>query len=108
YTEFLRKRLEDAFILYDATGLLPQEIEFRIHVDRAGEPQKAEAVHTLPEPKAASVLLTAIESVEYWIPSYANGEYIADTLTVTANICPSLTTGHPEFYSVQMTREKGR
>lgn len=108
YTEFLRKRLEDAFILYDATALLPQEIEFRVHVNRTGEPQKVETVQTLPEPKAASVLLTAIESVEYWLPSYADDEYIADMLTVTAHIFPSLTTGHLEFYSVRITRENGR
>ena len=108
YTEFLGKRLENAFILYNATALLPQEIEFRVHIDKTGEPEKVEPVHTLPEPKAAAILLRAIESVEYWLPSYADGEYIADILTVTANIFPSLTTGLLEFYSVQITREKGR
>ena len=107
FTGYLGEHLEQWF-----EGKVPEEpeplkIEFAISVSNTGEPEKVEPVTTFTDKAFASSLLNAFHWVNFWFPSYAEGAYIDDTLTVTAEVFPDIVERKLRFFDVKIQREKG-
>lgn len=108
FTVFLAERLESWFENGLNGPVEPQSIEFRISVDKNGTPEKIEPVRTFPDRRAASALLAALYAIDFWFPSYADGQYIDDTLTLTADATPDATDQKLRFFNIRISRQNGR
>jgi len=86
----------------------PIKIEFAVTVKATGEPSAVKIKSSFDSKRYADLLLDALNGVGYWHPSYADGRYIEDTLTVTMEVFPSLNDNEMGFYGVTVKREKGR
>ncbi|WP_257658687.1 toxin-antitoxin system YwqK family antitoxin [Parapedobacter lycopersici] len=107
FTQYLEKYFERWFATVNAAALASQRIELAIAVDETGTAQRIEAIQTFPSAQYASLLLSACHGIEFWFPSYADGEYTADTLTLTAEVAPDPDGQKLHFYNIQIRREKG-
>ena len=85
----------------------PQAIKFTVSVTKMGEPMGIEIDSTFSDRRYADLLLTGIRWIPYWLPSFANGEYINDTLTVTMEAFPDATEHKLRFFDVKIQRENG-
>ncbi|SKB69845.1 hypothetical protein SAMN05660226_02743 [Parapedobacter luteus] len=85
----------------------PLTVEYTIFVRRNGEPGKIEAKTTFPQKRYADLLLMGLNWVGYWFPSYADGDYIDDNLTVTMDVFPDTAERKLRFYNITIEREKG-
>src|SRR5690606_23695150 len=107
FSFFLAERL-DAWFKNDLQGLVePQPIEFRILVDENGEPRHIEARRTFTDKRAASGLLAALHTVDFWFPSFAGGQYVEDTLTLTADVALDTADQSVHFVNIRIARENG-
>ena len=107
FNGYLGEHLEEWFdgTVFEAAE--PLKIEFAISVSTTGEPKKVEAIATFADKVLASSLLNAMRWVNFWFPSYADGAYIDDTLTVTAEVFPDIVERKPRFFDIQIRREEG-
>ena len=107
FTGYLAEHLENWF--EGEVGEIPDPltIEFMISVKKNGEPGKIEISNTFDTKRYADLLLESLNEVTFWFPSYANGEYIDDTLTVTAEVFPDAVERKLRFFDVTIRREKG-
>jgi|SRR5690606_24521947 len=110
YTDFLaylRRHLEACFEGYDGE-VVAQTIEYDIAIDRSGTPRNIQPVRTFPRKSQENDLNWAFQIVPFWFPSYVDGEYVADTLAVTASVFPDIKAQKLRFFDVAIAREKGR
>lgn len=107
FTGYLGEHLEEWFEGAVSEAPDPLKIEFAISVSKTGEPKKVEPVTTFADNVLASSLLNAIRWVNFWFPSYADGSYIDDTLTVTAEVFPDVVERKLRFFDIQIHREEG-
>lgn len=107
FTGYLAEHLENWF--EGEVGEIPDPltIEFMISVKKNGEPGRIEIGNTFDIKRYADLLLEGLNGVTFWFPSYANGEYIDDTLTVTAEVFPDAVERKLRFFDVTIRREKG-
>src|SRR5690606_22955228 len=107
FSFFLAERL-DAWFKNDLQGLVePQPIEFRILVDENGEPRHIEARRTFTDKRAASGLLAALHTVDFWFPSFAGGQYVEDTMTLTADVALNTADKSIHIVNIRMDSENG-
>lgn len=106
FITYLSEHLEKNFTDFDEE-IDVQEIEFTIIVAKNGEAKRIEAVKTFPQKSHANRLLIAFGNVLFWFPSFDEGEYIEDKLTVTAEVFPDLRGNKVRFFDVKIQREKG-
>ncbi|MFB2121133.1 hypothetical protein [Parapedobacter sp. 2B3] len=85
----------------------PTKIEFTVTVQPSGVPSGIAMKATFDNKRYADLLLEALNGLGYWLPSYAEGQYIQDTLTVTMEAFPDLRDQKIRFYDVTIRREKG-
>ncbi|SEL79444.1 toxin-antitoxin system YwqK family antitoxin [Parapedobacter koreensis] len=107
FTNYLSEHLEEWF-----DGELdempdPVQIEFSIVVRKNGAPERAEMEATFGQKQYADLLLAGLSWVSFWFPSYADGAYIDDKLTVTMEAFPDAAERKLRFYNVTIQREKG-
>ncbi len=107
FTGYLGEHLEKWFAGKMADAQEPQQIEFVIFVSKKGVPKKVEAITTFADKVMASALLHAFRSIRFWFPSYADGAYIDDRFTVTAEVFPDVIERKLRFFGVDIKREKG-
>lgn len=107
FTVFLERHLAKWFDNSVSETMNPQPIEFVISVDKNGAVQKIEPVQTFSDKGDASALLAAFYEIDFWFPSYANNEYIDDTLIVTADAFPDPAEQKLAVFNIQIKREKG-
>ena len=107
FTGYLSQHLEDWFegeleVLPD-----PLTLKFTVSVSHTGEPEKIQMDTTFANKRYADLLLIGIHGIPYWFPSFADGEYIDDTLTVTMEVFPDAAEQKLHFFDVKIQREKG-
>jgi len=107
FTRFLAAYLSEWFegTLDGPTN--PVEIAFTLTVKSTGQPRAIHMKSSFPTKRHANLLLEALNGVGYWLPSYADGGYIEDTLTVTMEAFPDVRYQKTRFYEVTIKREKG-
>ncbi len=109
YTDFLpylREHLEACFDGYEEE-VEAQTIEYVIEINRDGTPRTIHPVRTFPRKSQENELTWAFQVVPFWFPSYVEGEYIVDTLTVKASVFPDIKERKLRFFDVTINREKG-
>ncbi|WP_262248883.1 toxin-antitoxin system YwqK family antitoxin [Parapedobacter soli] len=109
FTEFLAVHLSEWFspdqLSEEAAGPFP--IEFLIQVRRNGEPRNIDIKATFDNKQYADLLYEALRGITYWIPSYAAGEYIDDTFSVTMEAFLDLRYRKMQFYNIAIRRAGG-
>lgn len=113
FTGFLAEYLTDWFsgVVVEPVGpdpIEPIKIEFTVTVKTTGEPEAINMKTSFEAIRYANLLHDALGGVVYWFPSYADGKYIEDTLTVSMEAFPDVYAGRMRFYDVSVKREKGR
>ena len=108
FTGFLATYLSDWFEGALNEPVDPVKIEFTVTVKATGEPRGIKMKSSFDKKQYADLLLEALNGVAYWLPSYAAGEYIEDTLTVTMEAFPELNDHNLRFFDVRIKRAKGR
>lgn len=108
FTGFLAAYLSDWFEGAFNEPIDPVKIEFTVAVKATGEPKGIKMKSSLDDKQYAGLLRDALNSITYWLPSYAAGEYIEDTLTVTMEAFPEIGNQNLRFYDVTIKRERGR
>lgn len=106
FLPYLKGHLESYFDGYDEE-LHAQPIEYVIELGADGLPRKASPVRTFPRRSQENELTQALLAVPFWFPTYADGEYVADRLTVTAAVFPDIKERKLRFFDVAIKREKG-
>ena len=107
FTGYLSQHLEDWFEGEVNEVPDPLHIKFTVAVTRTGEPGKIEVDSTFSEKRYADLLREGIQWVRFWFPSFADGEFINDTLTVTMDVFPDAAERKLRFFDVKIRREKG-
>lgn len=108
FTGFLAVYLSEWFEGISGRPIEPTKIEFAVVVKASGEPRGLKMKSSFDEKQYADLLLEALAGVDYWLPSYFDGGYIEDTLTVTMEAFPEPDNQHLQFFDVKIKREKGR
>ncbi|GAA4783387.1 hypothetical protein GCM10023231_08790 [Olivibacter ginsenosidimutans] len=108
FSLFMVKKLEKAFALFDVRDLIPQptELEITAHVDKSGTLQQLELVKGLPSEEADKIIRNTLRNINYWIPSYGDGDYIDDVLQLKADVIAD-ENGRLKCYNLMIEREKG-
>ncbi|QNL51316.1 hypothetical protein H8S90_07000 [Olivibacter sp. SDN3] len=107
FSLFLINRLDASFAHYDASSVETGLIEVQAEIDKSGSLKDLEVIKGFPEEDIDALLLKAIKSVEYWIPSYADGEYIDDNFLITSDVMVDTESKQMKFYNLKITRENG-
>ena len=107
FTGYLAEYLENWFADELDHMPVPLKIEFTVTVKKSGEPGKIEIETTFDTKRYADLLVEGLSWVGFWFPSYADGEYIEDKLTVTAEVFPDANEHKLRFFDVTIHREKG-
>ena len=108
FTQWLEGYVEE-WLAHIPPGTTPgRQVEFVIAVDEAGTAGRIEAVQSLDDEGQARLLLSALEEIAFWFPSYADGDYIEDKLTLTAEVYPDPASGRLRFFNIQIGRERGQ
>lgn len=107
FTGYLSEYLENWFEGEVSEIPDPLTIEFTVTVKKNGEPGSIEPKTTFGTKRYADLLLEGLSLLAFWFPSYANGEYIEDKLTVTAEVFPDVIAHKLRFFDVTIQREKG-
>lgn len=107
FTGYLSNHLEDWFEGEVDEMPDPLNIKFTLAVTRTGEPGKIEMDTTFTQKRYADLLMEGIQQVGFWFPSFAAGEFINDTLTVTMEAFPDAVGRKLRFFDVKIRREKG-
>ncbi len=107
FTGYLGEHLEEWF-----EGKLdempdPVKLKFTVAISKTGEPTKLEMDTTFAHKRYADLLKEGIGQVGFWYPSFADGTYIDDTLSVTMEAFPDATERKLRFFEVTIRREKG-
>ncbi|WP_379026221.1 toxin-antitoxin system YwqK family antitoxin [Parapedobacter deserti] len=107
FTGYLRKHLEEWFEGAVDTMLDPIKLEFTVVVKQNGEPGRVEMINTFSHRRYRDLLQEALSRVDFWFPSYADGAYIEDKLTVAVEVFPDLAERKLRFFDLDIRREKG-
>lgn len=107
FSLFLINRLEASFALYDASSIETERLEVQAEIDKSGTLRGLEVIKGFPDEDVDALLEKAFKSVDYWIPSYADGEYIDDNFLITSDVMVDGETKQLKFYNLRITREKG-
>lgn len=107
FTGYLAKHLEEWFV-GEVDGLPdPLKIEFTVAVNRHGVPEQFVMKSTFARKRYADLLLEGLGWVGFWFPSFAAGEFIDDTLTVTIEAFPDAVEQKIRFFDARISRAKG-
>jgi len=103
YTMYLGKAISDYFEGAEIPDLSKYEITYTVEVDKRGIPKKAK-VATKFNPDFDRIFASALGEIGNYIPSFVNGEYVDDELTVNL-IAQKAGDGSLLFHSVKINRK---
>lgn len=106
FLPYLKEHLELYFDGYDEE-FHAQSIEYVIELGKDGLSRKVSPVRTFPRRSQENELTHALLTIPFWFPSYVDGDYIEDLLTVTATVFPDIKERKLRFFDVAIKREKG-
>lgn len=106
FLTYLKEHMENYFIGF-GQNLEPQRIEYHIELDKSGSPNKVSVVKSLPSETLENELTQALNDVPFWYPSYADGDYVNDTLVIQADVLADTKEQKLRFFDVTITRQKG-
>lgn len=108
FTGYLSNHLEEWFEGEADEPIDPQSIRFTVEVDRNGEPGRIVIDSTFSRKRYADLLLEGVRNIGFWFPSFTDGTFINDTLTVTMEAFPDVIGNNVRFFDVKIRREKGQ
>lgn len=107
FIDYLRFYLEDWFQDYMDEEIVPQELVFQIFLNKDGTVSELVPETTFTRTRSAQMLMQALRNVGYWIPSFLNGEYIHDELTLRFQVFPDRENDKLLFLGVDISRKHG-
>src|SRR5690606_31008175 len=104
FISYLQKHLHEWFDdVYDE-DLLPLDLEVKIELDANGHMQGLEFYKNFDKRRLADRLESAFEDVDYWYPSFLDGEYIEDKLIFTCKVFPDKEQKKLSFFDLHLIR----
>ena len=103
YNSYLADFLTQPFNSFELRSPIEDNFEYKIQVSKDGNPSKLEIIDDVPE-EISRPFRMVLNSVERYIPSFANGEYIEDEITVKGKIS-SDESGKIQFHSLNIARK---
>lgn len=107
FSLFITNKLDLAFSLYDASGIVTNPIEVQVEVDKNGSLSELEVIKGFEEKEVNKILVKVLKDISYWIPSYADDTYIDDVLTINASTLVDQETKQLRFYNLRIDRKNG-
>ncbi|MGK6352606.1 toxin-antitoxin system YwqK family antitoxin [Parapedobacter sp. DT-150] len=107
FTGYLGKHFEEWFEGEVDEVPEPTRIEFIIDVNSKGAPGPIDMKTNFSEERYAELFMEAVKWIGFWFPSYADGAYVDDKLTVTLEAFPDMAMRKLLFFDVVIRREKG-
>lgn len=108
FSRFILNKLESAFAPYDASELPATLIELEASVGRSGNLTGLEIHKGFPEEEINKLIAGVFRAIGYWIPSYADGEYIDDVLEISVQTSVDADTRKLGFNELRISRRDGR
>ena len=103
YTAYLTEKLTSPFNSYVAKGAINDEFEYTVQVNKDGNPSKIEVIKDVSE-EISKPFRYILSTVERYIPSFLNGEYVEDQLTVKGKLSLN-ESGKIYVHSIQIIRK---
>ena len=95
-------QLSGSFPTYEVQEPLESSFEYKVKVNKDGDPYRAVIVEDVPE-VIQKPFHAILNNIGNYVPSFVNGEYIEDELTVTGKVSIS-TDGKVSFHSIHIQR----
>jgi len=103
YNTYLTDYLFDMFEFLKVVKPIEGDFEYKVTVEKEGDPSQLEMIKDVPKELSRS-LRNVLNSVERYIPSFVNGEYIQDELTVKGSLATN-EHGRIYFYGISISRK---
>ena len=103
YNEYLMELLTAPFRSYRIEMPIEDRFEYQVRVNKDGKPSKLEVIDDVPQ-VISKFFLDVLSTVERYIPSFADGEYIDDELHITGTVSQNK-NGSVYFHSIHIQRK---
>ncbi|WP_156305298.1 toxin-antitoxin system YwqK family antitoxin [Sphingobacterium endophyticum] len=103
YNSYLTNFFNEPFKSFEIGRPLDDEFEYTVQVNKDGNPSKVEMIRDVPV-EISKPFKLVLNSVERYIPSFVNGEYIPDELTVKGRVSLN-EEGRINFHSLKIARK---
>lgn len=107
FATYLAGHLNGWFDDYLDEAILPQQVVYRISVQPDGSVGDIIPEETFEIERAAQELKDALDAVGFWFPSYLDGDYIEDELTLRLRVFPDRERHKLLFFDVDIERAQG-
>lgn len=107
FIDYLTQHIEEWFEDYSDDEIVPQGLTYRIYLQKDGSVSEIVPEHTFQRSRAAQRLMQALQTVGFWLPSYLDGEFIDDELTLSLRVFPDRENNKLLFFDVGISRAKG-
>ena len=107
FTEYLSLHLEEWFDGLFSTDIEINRVEYDIAVNKQGIATKIEAVQLPDDVQFERMLKQALEAVNFWYPTFRDGEFIDDTIRLDFEIFPDNESARFRFFDVRIKRSNG-
>ncbi|HZH54208.1 MAG TPA: hypothetical protein VFD72_01025 [Sphingobacteriaceae bacterium] len=106
FTQYLSELLESWFEGQASTWIEGKRSEYHVVVDDTGEALSVEAVEAIGDEAYSQVIMNVLDNV-WWIPSWKDDAYIADTLKVHFDVYHDADLHSLRFGNVRISRGEG-
>ncbi len=107
FSLFLTQFLEEMFDPQQSNTMPAQEVIFTVAVDKTGAPTQVTPLQPPIEEPHVQLLLGGMRKIGFWHPSFLDGEYIDDELTVSFVIGSDELTGKIIIEGLDIQRKNG-
>lgn len=107
FTEYLSLHLEDSFGGLFSTDIGIIRVEYDITVNKQGIATIIEVVQIPDDVQFERMLKQALQGVDYWYPTFHDGEFIDDTIRLSFEIFPDNESKRFRFFDVGIKRRNG-
>lgn len=107
FLAYLTDVMESVLVPASADDVTFQEIIYTLSVSKDGVPSdvKEEKIEVIDA--VGNLLKSAIQHIPFWYPSFKDGEYIDDQLTIKAELFPDKNNDKIRFFNVNIERAEG-
>ncbi|MGG5902244.1 toxin-antitoxin system YwqK family antitoxin [Sphingobacterium daejeonense] len=103
YIDYLMDQLSEPFISYEPKEAIDDEFEYKVQVSKEGSPSKLEVIDDVPK-EISRPFKYILTTIERYIPSFVNGEYIEDELHIKGKVALNA-EGKIYFHSISIQRK---
>lgn len=104
---YLVQKIDSSLEQFRNMDVESQWVEYHVSVNKQGAPKSVKSIEPHQDRTLERYFMAVLGDVPYWIPSYFDGEYIDDLLTIRVLVGQAPNTNHLVVFDLVMNREKG-